>query len=81
MTLQIVPSHHPEGIVGYPGIDVMYGMGGNGEGVLNTKRQSLIIILWKTYPTHPAGQNSRVYFLAVLINTSNEKSFYLQSLG
>ena len=33
MTLQIVPSHHPEGIVGYPGIDVMYGMCGNGEGV------------------------------------------------
>lgn len=47
----------------------------------NTKPQSLIMILWKTYPTHPAGQNSRVYFPAVLMNTSNTKSWNSQSLG
>ena len=33
MILKIVLSHHPEGIVGYPEIDGLYGMFGNGGGV------------------------------------------------
>jgi hypothetical protein len=33
MILKIVISHHPEGIVGYPEIDGLYGMFGNGGGV------------------------------------------------